>query len=142
MADYLLVLRPEPPLAASDCPEGPGVAKVERFGDPVERLEVQVAAEEPPARFDEAVRGWLEIAERKSMVVFDPQLGRTVGRADLGEILDCRARALAYALGVLGDAAVGVSPAEPPRRLPVWVWGLGAIVLALVALRFCSAMAV
>jgi hypothetical protein len=142
MADYLLVIRPDTPLPTADCPEGPAPARVERFGDPVERLEVQIAAFETPERFDDAVRGWLEIAERRGMVAFDPQLGRTVGRADLGEVLDCRARALAYALGVLGDAAVGVSPAEPARGVPGWVWALGAIVLGLVALRFCSSMAV
>jgi hypothetical protein len=76
------------------------------------------------------------------MTAYDPQLGRAVSRADLGEILDCRARALAYALGVLGDAAVGAAPVEPPRAVPSWVWALGAIVIGLFALRFCSAMAV
>lgn len=141
MADYLLVIRPDAPLPASELPEGPAAARVERFGDPVERLEVQIASSETPERFDESVRFWLELAEQRGMTTFDPQLGRTVGRADLGDVLDCRARALAYALGVLGDAAVGVSPTEPARALPGWAWALGAIVLGLLALRFCSSMA-
>lgn len=141
MADYLLVLRPPTPLPAADCPEGPGHAKVERFGEPVERIEVQIASSETPAIFDEVARGWLEIAERGGMVAFDPQLGRTVGRSDLSDVLDCRARGLAYALGVLGDAAVGVSTVEPPRTVPAWLWGVGAIALLLLALRFCSSLA-
>ena len=142
MADYLLVLRLPTPLAPAEVPQGPGTAKVERFGDPVERIEVQVGSAETPEQFDEVVRGWLEIAERGGMTAFDPQLGRVVGRSDLSEVLECRARALAYALGVLGDAAVGVSTVEPPRSFPAWMWGVGAIILLLLALRFCSSMAV
>ena len=142
MTDYLLVLKPAVPVPAADCPAGPDGAKVERFGDPIERIEVQIASSETPERFDEIARGWLEVGERSGMTAFDPQIGRVVGRADLGEILDARARALAYALGVLGDAAVGLSSAEPARRLPAWAWGVGAIVLLLLALRFCSSLAV
>lgn len=141
MADYLLVFRPAAPLSAADCPEVPGPARVERFGEPVERIEVQIATAETPEQFAEVVRGWLEAAERRGMVAFDPQLGRTVGRADLGEVLDCRARALAYALGVLGDAGVGVSPAPAPSAVPGWAWAVGAIALLLLALRFCSSLA-
>ncbi|MBI2897376.1 MAG: hypothetical protein HYY06_27710 [Deltaproteobacteria bacterium] len=139
--DYLLVLRPHVPL--KERPVVPGSAKVECHGDEglIERIEVSFSATDTPERFSEEVRGWLEVAERGGMAVFDPQLGRQVGRADLGELLDCRARSLSYALGVLGDTVVAVTGSTTRTGLPGWAWAAFALALVVLALRFCSGLA-
>jgi hypothetical protein len=94
---------------------------------------------------DRATAAVLRVAEQLGWVMFDPQLGCLVTKADHGRILTAWRRAYEFHLGVVGAAELGAgapAPAQPERgglssKFKLVLWLALGLVMASFLFRAC-----